>query len=46
MKYRARIKATGEEITVADYGATFIPRYWTDKYGYNEGELEILGEVE
>jgi hypothetical protein len=40
---RARVKATGDVIEVKDYGPKFIPRYWTEDYGYLTEDLDILG---
>lgn len=42
MKFKARIKKTGEVVEVADYGKRFCPRYWTKTTGYFKKELEFI----
>lgn len=38
---KARIKATGEQVEILDYGEKFVPRYWTDTTGYYSEQLEF-----
>jgi hypothetical protein len=39
---KAKVKATGEEIEVQDYGPKWMPRFWDRSRGYTEAELEIV----
>jgi hypothetical protein len=38
---KAKVKATGGEVEVSDYGEKFVPRYWTDTTGYYSEQLEF-----